>query len=83
LGRRGILLLYPLAWERGRTRSVRGEGKKGIQDTFIFWSGGDPVQQILLFAQEVVPAVKARLGVAAQSWYGNVIINPSGDCWVF
>ena len=34
------------------------------QDTFIFWGGGDAAQQINRFAQEVVPAVKARLGMA-------------------
>jgi len=33
------------------------------QDTFIFWGGGDDVAgQYELFAREVVPAVKARIG---------------------
>jgi hypothetical protein len=31
------------------------------QDTFIFWGSGDAAQQIELFAQEVVPAVKERI----------------------
>jgi alkanesulfonate monooxygenase SsuD/methylene tetrahydromethanopterin reductase-like flavin-dependent oxidoreductase (luciferase family) len=31
-------------------------------DTFIFWGSGDVGQQIEVFAQEVVPAVKARIG---------------------
>lgn len=31
------------------------------QDTFIFWGGGDVVQQIEIFAREVVPAVKERI----------------------
>jgi len=31
------------------------------QDTFIFWGGGDVAQQIDVFAQEVVPAVKERV----------------------
>lgn len=33
------------------------------QDTFIFWGSGDVAGQIELFAREVVPAVKARVGV--------------------
>jgi alkanesulfonate monooxygenase SsuD/methylene tetrahydromethanopterin reductase-like flavin-dependent oxidoreductase (luciferase family) len=33
------------------------------QDTFIFWGGDDPSQQIEMFAREVVPAVKERLAV--------------------
>jgi alkanesulfonate monooxygenase SsuD/methylene tetrahydromethanopterin reductase-like flavin-dependent oxidoreductase (luciferase family) len=33
------------------------------QDTFIFWGSGDVAQQIEIFAKEVVPAVKERLGV--------------------
>jgi alkanesulfonate monooxygenase SsuD/methylene tetrahydromethanopterin reductase-like flavin-dependent oxidoreductase (luciferase family) len=31
------------------------------QDTFIFWGGGDVAEQLTLFAQEVVPAVKKRI----------------------
>jgi alkanesulfonate monooxygenase SsuD/methylene tetrahydromethanopterin reductase-like flavin-dependent oxidoreductase (luciferase family)/predicted CoA-binding protein len=31
------------------------------QDTFIFWGGGDVAQQIKIFAQEVIPAVKERI----------------------
>jgi len=31
------------------------------QDTFIFWGGGDIAQQIEIFAQEVIPAVKERI----------------------
>jgi alkanesulfonate monooxygenase SsuD/methylene tetrahydromethanopterin reductase-like flavin-dependent oxidoreductase (luciferase family) len=34
------------------------------QDTFIFWGGGDVAEQLRIFAQEVVPAVKQR--IAAQ-----------------
>ena len=34
------------------------------QDTFSFWPNEDVVQQTELFAKEVVPAVKERLGVA-------------------
>lgn len=37
------------------------------QDTFIFWGGEDVAQQIEVFAQEVVPAVKENLGVAASA----------------
>jgi len=33
------------------------------QDTFIFWGGGDVADQLTRFAQEVVPAVKERVGV--------------------
>jgi alkanesulfonate monooxygenase SsuD/methylene tetrahydromethanopterin reductase-like flavin-dependent oxidoreductase (luciferase family) len=32
------------------------------QDTFIFWGGGDAAQQIEIFAREVIPAVKERIG---------------------
>lgn len=32
------------------------------QDTFIFWGNGDVEQQIEKFAQDVVPAVKERVG---------------------
>jgi hypothetical protein len=31
-------------------------------DTFIFWGGGDVAQQIEVFAREVVPAVRERIG---------------------
>jgi alkanesulfonate monooxygenase SsuD/methylene tetrahydromethanopterin reductase-like flavin-dependent oxidoreductase (luciferase family) len=31
------------------------------QDTFIFWGGGDVAEQLTIFAQEVVPAVKERV----------------------
>lgn len=33
------------------------------QDTFIFWASGDVAQQTEIFAKEVVPAVKERLGL--------------------
>ena len=31
------------------------------QDTFIFWGGGDVAEQLTIFTQEVVPAVKERI----------------------
>lgn len=34
-------------------------------DTFIFWGGGDVAQQIEIFAQEVAPRVKERVGTNA------------------
>ena len=31
-------------------------------DTFVFWPAADPEQQLALFAAEVVPAVRERVG---------------------
>jgi alkanesulfonate monooxygenase SsuD/methylene tetrahydromethanopterin reductase-like flavin-dependent oxidoreductase (luciferase family) len=31
------------------------------QDTFILWAGGDVARQIEVFAQEIIPAVRARI----------------------
>lgn len=33
------------------------------QDTFLFWGSGDITQQIEIFAQEVVPAVRERIAL--------------------
>jgi alkanesulfonate monooxygenase SsuD/methylene tetrahydromethanopterin reductase-like flavin-dependent oxidoreductase (luciferase family) len=34
------------------------------QDTFILWAGGDVAQQIEVFAQEVIPAVKEQISAS-------------------
>jgi len=37
------------------------------QDTFVFVAGGDVGQQIEMFAKEVIPAVKERVGASEKS----------------